>query len=134
MLKELANETVQTEQHYFSQADTSSAVSMVAMGMRLGDQLRRASTGIDQLVGITIEKRMLAQLDPAGNYDFLGRPVSEALAELDRQKQALAGAYKTSDQVCPTLNESELNSYWERKKLYGEAYALQWLQSKHRQP
>jgi hypothetical protein len=36
--------------------------------------------------------------------------------------------------VRPTLTESELNNYWEREKLYGETYALQWLQSKYRQP
>jgi len=134
VLKDLGNETVQTEQHYFSQGDADSAISMASMAMALGDQLRRASGAIDQLVGIATEKKILAQLDPAGTYDFLGRPVSEALAELDRQKQAIAEALRTREQVCPTLNESELNNYWEREKLYGEVYALRWLQSKYHQP
>ena len=134
VLKTLANDAVQTQQNYVSQGNTSSAISMASMGMELGDQLREASGPIDQLVGIAIEKKILGQLDPAQNYDFLGRPVSHALAELDQQKQTIQQVLQTRDQVRPTLNESELNDYWEREKIYGEMYALQWLQSKHPQP
>ena len=134
MLKDLANEAVQTQQNYVSQGDAGSATSMASMGMGLADQLMRSGAPIDQLVGIATEKKILAQLDPAGTYDFLGRPVSDALADLGRQKDAIRDALNTRDQVRPTLNESELNNYWEREKLYGETYALQWLQSKYRQP
>ncbi len=134
VLKSLANETVQTQQQYVSQSDVSSANSMTAMGMVLGDQLRRASGPIDQLVGISIEKKLLAQLDPAANYDFLGQPVSEVQAELDRQKEVIREAIATRDQIRATLNESELADYWEREKLYGEMYAMQWLQSKYGKP
>jgi len=134
MLKDLASETVQSQQQYVSQGDANSASSMASMGMVLGDQLRRAGGAIDVLVGIAIEKKILGQLDPAGNYDFLGRPVSEALADMERQKDTIRDALQVRDQVRPTLNESELNNYWDREKLYGEAYALRWLQSKHRQP
>jgi RNA polymerase sigma factor (sigma-70 family) len=133
-LKELANKTVQLQQQYRSQDDGGSAISMAAIGIVLGDQLRRASGPIDQLVGIGIEKKILAQLDPTGTYDFLGRPVSETLAELDRQKDSIREVLQLRDQVRPTLSELELNNYWEREKIYGEAYALQWLQSQHCQP
>jgi hypothetical protein len=51
--------------------------------------------------------------------------------ELDQQKQAIRQALETRDEVRPTLNESDLNDYWEREKMYGEMYALQWLQSKY---
>ncbi len=134
VLKGLANETVQAQQQYLTQGDSSSANSMASMGVVLADQLKRAPGPIDQLVGIAIEKNILAHLDPAGSYDFLGRPVSQALADLDRQKLLIRDMIATRDQVRPTLNETELNNYWEREKLYGEAYAIQWLQSKYRQP
>jgi RNA polymerase sigma factor (sigma-70 family) len=134
MLKSLANETLQIQQRDFNQGDTASANSLASLGMVLGDQLRRAGSPIHQLVGIGIEKRILAQLDPAATYDFLGRPVSQVQSELDQQKQDIREALELRDQVRPALNESELNNYWEREKLYGEMYAMQWLQSKHRQP
>ena len=134
VLKTLGNDTVQMQQTYASQGDADLVISMASMAMRLGDQLREASGPIDQLVGIAVEKKILGQLDPAQNYDFLGRPVSQALAELDQQKQAIQQALQIRDQVRPTLSASELNDYWEREKLYGEMYALQWLQSKYPQP
>ncbi len=133
VLKSLANETVQAQQQYLSQGDANSANTMASMGIVLGDQLRRAPSPIDQLVGIAAEKKILAQLDPTQNYDFLGRPVSQAQAELDRQKLNIRDLIQNRDQVRPTLTETELNNYWEREKLYGEAYAMQWLQSKFRQ-
>ncbi len=132
-LKNLANQMMQTQQQDFNRGDPAAANSMASMGMVLGNTLR-AGGPIDQLVGIATEKKILGQLDPAVNYDFLGRPVSDVLAELDRQKQAIADALKAKDQVLPTLNEIELASYFERKKLYGEMNAVLWLQSKHGQP
>src|ERR1039458_6229176 len=132
-LKNLANQMMQTQQQDLTQGDAASANSMASMGMILGNILR-AGSPIDQLVGIAIEKKILGQLDPAVNYDFLDRPVSEVLAELDRQKQAIRDALNTRDQLLPTLNEAELASYFERKKLYGEVNAVLWLQSKHSQP
>ena len=133
-LKALANDTLQAQQQYAGQGDASSANSLAALGMQLGDQLRRTSGFIDQLVGIAIEKKILAQLDPAASYDFLGRPVSQVLTELDQQRQNTRQALQIRDQIRPTLNENELNNYWDREKLYGEMYAIQWLQSKYHQP
>ncbi|MGA2748639.1 MAG: sigma-70 family RNA polymerase sigma factor [Verrucomicrobiota bacterium] len=131
VLKDLGNQTVQTQQQYVSQGDTASATSMASMGITLGNQLRQASGPIDELVGIAIEKKILAQLDPAQTYDFLDGPLSQVEGELDQQKQAIRQALETRDEVRPTLNESDLNDYWEREKMYGEMYALQWLQSKY---
>jgi hypothetical protein len=131
VLQELGNEMLRTEQDYARQGDTTSAASMASMGMALGERLRRGAGPIDELVGIATEKKILTQLDPAGTYDFLGRPVSQALADLDEQKQAIKDAIQLRDEVRPTLSESELSDYWEREKIYGEAYALQ---SQHRQP
>jgi hypothetical protein len=53
---------------------------------------------------------------------------------LDQQKAGIRQAMQTQDELRPTLDEGELNNYWEREKLYGEMYAMQWLQSQHRQP
>ena len=133
MLKSLANETVELQQRYLNHADPSSASTMAAMGLQLAGQLRRANGPLDQLVGVAVEKKILGQLDPAGSYEFLGRPVSQALVELDQQRQMIREAIQLRDRVRPTLSESELNNYWDREKLYGEMYAMQWLQSQHAQ-
>jgi hypothetical protein len=132
-LKDLANQMMQTQQQDLTKGDAAAADSVASMIMILGNTLR-AGSPMDQLVGIAIEKKILGQLDPAANYDFLGRPVSDVLAELERQKQTIRDALNARDQLLPTLDETELTSYFERKKLYGEVNAVLWLQSKHRQP
>jgi hypothetical protein len=64
----------------------------------------------------------------------LGRPVSDALADLAQQKQAIRDALNARDQALPTLSESDMANYFERKKLYGEVNAVQWLRSQHSEP
>ncbi len=132
-LKNLAGQMMQAQQQDLARGNAASANSLASMGMVLGNTLR-ARGPIEQLMGIAIEKKILAQLDAAVNYDFLGRPVNEAMAELDRQKQAIADALKNRDQLRPNLNEAGLAAYFEHEKLYGEMNALQWLQSTNRQP
>ncbi len=133
ILKDLGNQAVQTQQQFLNQGDPKSANSMASVGMVLAGQLRRASGPIDELVGIAIEKKILGQLDPAANYDFLGGSVSQAQAGLDRQKKSIREALEVRDKVRPTLSEAELSDYWEREKVYGEMYALQWLEAKYPQ-
>jgi RNA polymerase sigma factor (sigma-70 family) len=133
LLKALAADVLQVQQQSANQGNTASAISMASMGMQLGDQLRQASGPIDELVGVGIEKKILAQLDPAQSYDFLDGSVTNVQAQLDQQKQTIRQVIATRDQFRPTLGQDELNDYWEREKMYGEMYALQWLQSKHGQ-
>jgi hypothetical protein len=132
-LKNLGNQMLQIQQQDRSKGDAALANSLASMGMVLGNELRTGGP-IERLVGIAIENKILGQLDPAVTYDFLGRPASSMLAELDQQKQAIRVALTSKEQVLPTLTETDLTSYFERKKLYGEMNAIQWLQSKHPQP
>ncbi|MGA2867434.1 MAG: sigma-70 family RNA polymerase sigma factor [Verrucomicrobiota bacterium] len=132
-LKALAGEMRQVQQQYQSQGDAASANSLASVGMALGGQLS-ANGVIDQLMGMAIQGNILKQLDPAVNYDFLGRPVSEVRAEIDRQRQTMAQSMKTRDQVLPTLDETALSNYLDREKLYGEAEAMQWLQATYASP
>lgn len=132
-LKNLANQMMQAQQEELARGDAAGANSLMSMGMVLVNTLRSGSP-MDQLVGIGIGRKMLGQLDPALNYGFLERAVSEELAALDRQKQTISEALAARDQVLPALDEAELASYFERKKLYGEVSAVQWLRSKHDQP
>jgi RNA polymerase sigma factor (sigma-70 family) len=133
-LKGLADELLQVRQQYGSQGDTASADGLAYMGWLMGDRLSTGANNahvIDQLVGLAIQKKFLGQLDPAGTYEFLGRPVSEALAELDRQRQAIRDTNETIQKVIPTLNATELANYLERLKVYGEPAAWAWLKGRY---
>ena len=133
-LKSLAEEMTQVQQRYQNQGDTASVNSLAYMGLALGNRMGAGANNqsiIDQLVGTAIEKKVLGQLDAAGNYDFLGRPVSEVAADLDRQKQSIRQATEFKQQLVPSLNETDLANYLDREKLYGEPEATAWLQTKY---
>ncbi len=132
-LRALAAEMSQVRQQYQDQGDADSANSMAAMTMALGGQLR-ANDVFDASMGTAIQKKVLAQLAPKGNYEFLGRPVSEVTGEIDRQREATRQAVQKRNQVLATLNEAELSDYFEREKLYGEAKAMQWLEATYWTP
>jgi RNA polymerase sigma factor (sigma-70 family) len=132
-MKSLSGEMAQVQQQYRDAGDTDSANSLAYMGVVLGERLSAGANNlhlIDQLVGIAIEKKFIGQLDPAGNYALLGRPVSELQADIERQKQAIRESGQIVDQILPTLNETDLANYLDREKLYGESEAQAWLQTK----
>jgi RNA polymerase sigma factor (sigma-70 family) len=135
-LKSLGTEMMQLRQQYQDQGDTASANSLAYMGLVLGTRLGTGANNqsiIDQLVGIAIEKNVLGQLDATGSYEFLGRPVSEVVADLDRQKQSIRQATEFKQQLVPSLNATDLVNYLDREKLYGEPEATAWLHAKYGQ-
>ena len=135
-LKDLATEMLQVQQQYQNQGDAASANSLAYMGLALGNRLAAGANNqamIDQLVGIAIDKKVLGQLDATRNYDFLGRPVSEVAAEIERQKQSIRQAAEFKQQLVPSLTETDLVNYLDREKVYGEPEATAWLQTKYGQ-
>src|SRR5207245_2489897 len=86
---------------------------------------------IKQLVGNAIEAIMLSQLDPNGNYDFIGgKSPNGRLAEIKEQKASLNGLRQAMQDALPDMTEAELLSYTERQRLYGELDAMRWLQQR----
>jgi RNA polymerase sigma factor (sigma-70 family) len=135
-LKSLGTEMMQLRKQYQDQGDATSANSLAYMGMVLGNRLGTGANNqsiIDQLVGIAIEKNVLGQLDATVSYEFLGRPVNEVLADLDRQKQSIRQATESKQRLVPNLNETDLVNYLDREKVYGEPEATAWLQAKYGQ-
>jgi RNA polymerase sigma factor (sigma-70 family) len=133
-MKNLANDVLQAQQQSRQQGDAGSANSLAHMGLVLAQRLGAGANNqrvIDQLVGISIEKKFLSQLDPAATYDFLGGTVNEVLEQNERQKQAIKEASIFKQQVMPAMTETDLANYLDREKLYGEPEALAWLQTKY---
>ena len=129
-LKALGNEIYQAQQSCQEQGNSAWANSFAAAGLVLGDRLRQKEI-FEQISGAALQKKILGRLDPAWSYDFLDRPVSEKLAEIDRQRQSVAQLMQVRDRLLPSLREAELCNYFDREKLYGEIAAMQWLQAQY---
>jgi hypothetical protein len=118
------------QQQYATSGDAASIQNLAQAGVGLADRLNGGDSGkfiINQLVGIASETIVLQALDQNASYDFLhGETPAERLAELKQQKTTIRDSMKTQS-IVPTLNETEMTSYWERVKVYGEIPAMQWL-------
>jgi RNA polymerase sigma factor (sigma-70 family) len=135
-MKELAGEMFQVQEQSRQGGETEAADSLAYMGVALGQRLSTAANNqflIDELVGLAIERKSVAQLDPDTAYAFLGGSLGEFQSGLVAQKEAIKQSTQLSQQVLPTLDETELASYLDRMKVYGEPAALAWLQAKHGQ-
>jgi hypothetical protein len=134
-LKQLSNGMRDLEKQKLSSGDTDSAVSLVQMGMNLGDQLNSGDSGkyiINQLVSMAIEANSLSQLDQNTSYDFLNSETpSQVLQELKDQKTALRNLNQNFQAAYPSLTPDEMTSYIERSKIYGEIAAAQWVIQQH---
>jgi hypothetical protein len=115
--------------------DATSAEAVAQMGLGLAHRLNRDGSGtlvIDQLVGIAMEQRVLASLDPAGTYAFLGgKSVAERTAELQQQQQLIKEQGQVAAaQFSEDANEGATVEYLEQVQAVGEAAAMRNL---HRQ-
>ncbi len=135
-LRDLAKGMKELLQDYRNQGDAASAESVTGMGLVLGAHLSdgyASQTIINQLVGMSLEKMFLQQLDPAATLDPFGRPVSEVSARINDRQRALKEYSQLLQTLLATLEDSEWSIYLERVKLYGEESALAWLKSRHGQ-
>ncbi len=133
-MRDLARNMKEMAQQYRRSGDTTSADSLAAMGLVLGDHLSAGSgsqTLINQLVGISIEKTFLQQLGPGVTHDPFGRPISELSAQIEQHHQTLKQFGSLMQSLMTRLGDAEWPVYLERVKLYGEESALAWLQQKH---
>ena len=95
------------------------------MGQALGQQMQsHASYLIDELVGISIERK------------FLPKDDSLRQQELQRRVDAIRSLGSSPQWTAPLegSNTAEIGLYLDRLKLYGEAATLQWLNQRHAKP
>ena len=131
--KGLAQDMAALQRQYLAAGDTASAENLARMGIQLGQHLvegEGSKTLIGQLVGAAIERIVLNPLDPAKTYDFLQGTVTDRTAILDAQRAEIRESSQSVDQWMRNASETDLISYFDRFKLYGESAALKWLRGR----
>jgi hypothetical protein len=132
-MRELSREMADLQKQYIARGDTTSAEGMTAVGMNLGQRLISgdgARTIIGQLVGIAIERNVLANL-PEQNYSFLQdqSPKQKTAALLD-QRNVLQEDAKLFNSFIKSASEADLVNYFDRMKLSGEHNAFEWIRNR----
>lgn len=82
---------------------------------------------INQLISVSMERKLLNQLYV---FDFVPgdqRIVVERLAEMDKRIARIKSATQSHKEILPTLTEFELLQYTRRVQIEGELKAMEWL-------
>jgi len=82
---------------------------------------------INQLISVSMERKLLNQLDA---FEFVPgdeRLVLERLAEMDERIDRIKVTIQSHSELLPTLTEPELRQYTRRLRTDGELKAMEWL-------
>ena len=82
---------------------------------------------INQLISVSMERKLLNQLHV---FDFVPgdqRIVVERLAEMDKRIARLKSVIQSHTELLPTMTESELSQFTRRVQVEGELKAMEWL-------
>jgi RNA polymerase sigma factor (sigma-70 family) len=132
-LKQLGQDTVDLANAYNKAGDATSAQAVLQMAVNLGRNYANPLTGepaISQLVGMAIETMALNTMDPNSPYGSNGQTVQDQLNQLAQQKAAIQQLFQQADPLRQTMSDQDWITYTDRRMLFGEIAAAQWIVSK----
>jgi len=133
--RKLVQHMADLQRQYAATGDKESAENMAVAGLNFARQVGSGDSGkylINQLVSMAMQKMALAELDQNTHYEFLDdQTPADALQDLKTQKSDWIKVNKSFMALYPQFTDSELASYQERSRLYGELDAMRWLVAQH---
>ena len=134
-LRNLGQKLVDLAQSYRQTGDQASAQAALQMAVGLGQRLENDATAplLTQLVGMAIEKKALADFDPASAFPG-GQTIKDRLDELAKERTDIKQLTQQFDPLQPNLSAQDWISYADRTRILGEKSALQWLVAKFGKP
>ncbi|HTA30535.1 MAG TPA: hypothetical protein VK731_08610 [Candidatus Cybelea sp.] len=133
-LKQLGRDTVDLANAYNQAGDTASAQAVLQMAANLGRSYANPTIGepvISQLVGMAIETIAFNAMDPNSPYGGNGQTVQDQLDQLAQQKTAIQQLFQQADPLRQTMSDQDWIIYTDRRMLFGEVAAAQWIVSKY---
>jgi hypothetical protein len=135
-MKRLGQNLVDLANAYSQSGDQASAQAALQMAMNMGQRYGDASastTVIRQLLGIAVERMALNAMDPNSPYGGNGQTVQDQLNQIVQQKTAINELYQQAEPLLSTLPDQDWINYNNRRMIFGEVAALQWVVSKYGQ-
>jgi hypothetical protein len=102
------------------------------MTIALGRKLQSSGDGsaLSELVGQSIERQALKQLDPQTALDETGLTTAQRMDQLAARKDFIAKTVQGVDPTTSDISPQMLSQYLDRQKALGEIAALQWLRGR----
>ncbi len=127
---EVSADLLQFQEEFIRSADFDSAEPTIIIGLTLGQRIQEQGLYlIDQLVGISIERKFLQQLDPLTLAGPGGQTAGERLDALDAKTLEVRTLSASFGPEFGQLSPSVQSQYFAKMKTEGELAALRWLQT-----
>ena len=121
-LKQLGVDLVDLAKAYSQSGDQASAQAALQMAINLGQRYGNVSAGM-----------AISAMDPNSPYGDNGQTVQDQLNQIAQQRAALNALGQQAGPLLPTLSDQDWISYTDRKMLFGDEAAVQWLVNKYGQ-
>ena len=134
--KQLGLDLVALANAYGQSGDQNSAQAALQMAMNLGQNVASESSNaalLNQLVGMSIETLAFNAMNPNSSYGGDGQTVQDQLNQIVQQRATIKELVQQAEPLMPAMSDQDILNYENRRKLFGEVAALQWLVSKYGQ-
>jgi hypothetical protein len=127
-LMEVSKSLLSLQQEFIRSADFDAAEPTVIIGLTLGQRIQdQGPYLIDQLVGITIERQFLQQLDPLTLAGPAGQSAGERLEALDTNLMEIRSLSSAFTEKFASADDVTQAQYLAKMKAEGELAAMRWL-------
>lgn len=133
-LKQAGVDLLELAGHYQQSGDEAQAREARQLALHLADMLQDGSQQkfiINQLVGISIERKVLNTLDPNTAYDNSGRTVQQRIDEIAQNRKNLNANVGPIENLLPIMTPADQTAFYDRIRIYGEKSAMQWAVGKY---
>jgi hypothetical protein len=135
-IAELGRNLVDLANSYQQAGDEASRQAALQMAVNLGRRYSGEAAGetlISQLVGINVERKALAAMDPASSYGANNQTVQERIDQLAQERTAIRALNQQADPLWQRMSDQDWAGYLGRAQVVGEQGALTWLVSEYGQ-
>lgn len=133
-MRDTAHDMADLIHQYQQSGDSASAQTLIQHGLALATRLQSVRDGgmvLGDLLGVVMERNFVRELDPTQTYPFLSAPIPDRLQELDRHEQSIRDNSEIFSAWIRKAPETDIISYFDRVKLYGEGAAIEWLKQRN---
>ena len=131
-LNEVAGQVADSAAKYRQGGDTASADALAVSGLTMAKRVSGGTpTIIQDLVGMGIENRFLAQMSPDSPLPGSAQTVAARQAQLKERQQGMVTLLQSFDETAVTrLKDEDINAYFDRVHSDGGYEAMKWLHSR----
>lgn len=130
-LREVSQHLDGLKDEFIKAEDFDAAEPAVIIGLNLGQKIQASAPFlVDQLVGMSIERNFLVQLDPLTQAGPGGQTAEERLATLDQDRLAITTQTQAFAEVAPRMDAATAKEYFGRMRRDGELAAMKWAVAK----